>query len=137
VKHLWAVTRTIIGTVIILTFNRKIIHAIQFGCQMVENSCIPLWGECTNQNDNCCDPASCYVNDVVGSYAQCVPSCIECTDEEDPILIQYGYECEEADRYLVRRCNTHPVWSTEKYCQLSCYNLGLGYDGDLCCNGTT
>jgi len=101
------------------------------------NSCIPLWGECTNQNDNCCDPASCYVNDVVGSYAQCVPSCIECTDEEDPILIQYGYECEEADRYLVRRCNTHPVWSTEKYCQLSCYNLGLGYDGELCCNGTT
>lgn len=38
-----------------------------------QNSCVALWGSCTNQggDNNCCDPAVCYQGDG-GSYAQCI-----------------------------------------------------------------
>lgn len=125
--------------------------------------CIPLWGSCTGQNDSCCEPAICYQDDVVGSYSQCVarapptddspfpsippskepstpptlPSCIECTNVRNKSMKESGKTCEESKKYIKKRCNKNTSWSKEKkkYCQLSCFNLGLGYEGDLCCNG--
>lgn len=38
------------------------------------NSCIALWGSCTDQFDNCCEPAICYKDLKAGAYAQCIPS---------------------------------------------------------------
>jgi len=35
------------------------------------NACIALWGPCTAQNDDCCEPAICYHDADVGSYGQC------------------------------------------------------------------
>jgi hypothetical protein len=33
---------------------------------------------------------------------------------------------------LVFMCNQRLHWRSKKFCQKSCYDLGLGYDGDVC-----
>merc|ERR1711982_176487 len=37
------------------------------------------------------------------------------------------------DINLNTKCNKSTTWIEKGYCQLSCYNEGLGYDGDVCC----
>merc|ERR1711933_72646 len=41
--------------------------------------------------------------------------------------------CEDYGEALEAKCNKHKEWITEKYCQLSCYLIGKGYEGDVCC----
>ena len=36
-----------------------------------------------------------------------------------------------------RYCNQKAWWSNNKYCQHSCYGIGLGYEGDLCCEAAS
>jgi len=59
--------------------------------------------------------------------------CIECTNNPTNYMIYSGKKtCETADN-LTSRCNTRPKWVNNKYCQLSCYEAGVGYSGDVCC----
>merc|ERR1712152_127873 len=62
-------------------------------------------------------------------------SCTTCDDVATPKMIKKGKNCATSTN-LQQKC-TKPKWMKKKYCQLSCYNAGVGYDGDVCCNGAT
>merc|ERR1712176_865480 len=47
--------------------------------------------------------------------------------DKDPL------SCEDYGEALEAKCNKHYEWIKEKYCQLSCYLIGKGYEGDVCC----
>merc|ERR1712060_358703 len=61
------------------------------------------------------------------------PSCTICDDEPTKGMKNKGKSC--TDINLKKKCNTNASWIKKGYCQLSCYNEGLGYDGDVCCTG--
>jgi len=63
-------------------------------------------------------------------------SCILCDDVETNNMIKKGKDCATFNR-LQQKCNKINKWMQNKFCQLSCYNAGVGYDGDVCCNGAT
>jgi len=63
-------------------------------------------------------------------------SCILCDDVESNSMIQKGKDCTTLNK-LHKKCNKNPNWRQNKFCQLSCYDAGVGYDGDVCCNGAT
>merc|ERR1712183_1123979 len=130
------------------------------------NSCVALGGDCSSNQDSCCEPAECFGN---SSNAACVPpsestsnptkvptsqpptkvpssqpptkvpisqsptppACIVCDDEPTNGMKKKGKSC--TDINLKKKCNTNASWIKKGYCQLSCYNEGLGYDGDVCC----
>jgi len=100
-----------------------------------EQNCLALWAECTDPSD-CCGSAICLGD---SSYAVCAPKpenqCIECDDEETKGMKDNGKDCTTIK--ISNKCNLNDKWVKNKFCQLSCYNAGLGYDGDVCCNGNT
>merc|ERR1712129_629537 len=49
-------------------------------------------------------------------------SCIICTNVVSSDMKKKGYECTDKKK------------AKKKICQLSCYNAGKGYEGDICCN---
>lgn len=65
--------------------------------------------------------------------------CIICDDDEDKKMRKKGEECTDDDekvrKRLEKKCNKSKKWIKKKTCQLSCYNIGKSYDGDVCCNG--
>merc|ERR1711971_639377 len=60
-----------------------------------------------------------------------LPACIVCDDEPTKGMKKKGNIC--TDINLKNKCNKNASWIKKGYCQLSCYNEGLGYDGDVCC----
>merc|ERR1711862_924127 len=50
------------------------------------------------------------------------------------LFINKGKDCTTVN--LASKCTNKSFWINQKFCQLSCYNAGLGYDGDICCNAT-
>merc|ERR1711862_720293 len=60
--------------------------------------------------------------------------CIICDDEAISWMVAPNIDC-EGSHYLPRKCNNNQNWIDNKFCQLSCYNAGVGYEGDICCNG--
>jgi len=119
------------------------------------NDCVALGGECTSNPSTCCEPAECFGDN---SYAACLPlsettsdptkapteaspssppspSCTICDDEPTKGMKKKGKSC--TDINLKKKCNTNASWIKKGYCQLSCYNEGLGYDGDVCCTDTS
>mmetsp|Transcript_4017 Transcript_4017/g.4453 ORF Transcript_4017/g.4453 Transcript_4017/m.4453 type:complete len:245 (+) Transcript_4017:158-892(+) len=119
--------------------------------QGAQNNCIALWGECTS-NDACCEPAVCSGD---GNYSQCVPppdetpspsytpsytpsstptrNCIVCDDVETPWMASNGKDCTTSS-LINTKCNKNDNWTAKKFCRLSCFNAGNGYEGDVCCN---
>jgi hypothetical protein len=120
-----------------------------------QNNCIALGGECTSNHSGCCEPAECFIGE---NYATCVPrsettsdptkaptfvsptfspspSCTICDDEPTKGMKKKGKTC--TDIKLKEKCNKNASWIKKGYCQLSCYNEGLGYDGDVCCTDTS
>ena len=113
-----------------------------------QESCVALWGECSASNP-CCEPAICH--DVDDSNGQCIPPvptpdpssipskgpspvpCITCSDKEDKKMIKKNKECSTDKSYIKKRCNKDEKWISKKFCQLSCFNAGRPYDGDVCC----
>ena len=82
----------------------------------------------------------------IRSTSECVPSvvdddiddddtttCIQCDDTPSGKMISQGMTCADISN-LDERC-AKDKFISNKYCQLSCYNSGNGYDGDVCCNG--
>merc|ERR1711902_403875 len=114
-----------------------------------QNNCVALGGECTSNQASCCGPAECFGDN---SYASCVPpsdttssppkapatlsptspDCIVCDDVETPGMVKKGKDCTTIN--LKNKCNKNSNWIKKKFCRLSCYNVGNGYDGDVCCN---
>merc|ERR1712115_649694 len=75
------------------------------------NDCVALGGECTSS------------------------SCTICDDEPTNGMKKKGKSC--TDINLKNKCNKNASWIKKGYCQLSCYNEGLGYEGDVCCTDTS
>merc|ERR1711937_99623 len=104
-----------------------------------QRGCKPRWYECTKNPDACCDGLTCV--QVNSHYSQCQyvegppPECVHCDDEETPWMKKNNHEC-TSSVVLDQKCNKSDRWLKKKYCQLSCYNRGYGYTGDVCCNGT-
>merc|ERR1712060_1027407 len=77
----------------------------------------------------CCDvPTS---EPVTEAPTQASPSCTICDDEPTKKMNKKGQSC--TDININNKCNKNASWITKGYCQLSCYNQGLGYEGDVCC----
>jgi len=58
--------------------------------------------------------------------------CIECTNNPTNNMISKGKTCETVNN-LTYKCTSKAQWRNNKYCQLSCYEAGVGYAGDVCC----
>merc|ERR1711963_825354 len=111
--------------------------------------CAPLGGQCSNVL-SCCGPAEC-VGD--NGDTSCLPStdtpntssptkapssapsssCIHCDNVATNYMIENGKDCTAVN--LGNKCIKKNSWISNKFCQLSCYDFGLGYEGDVCCNG--
>jgi len=65
------------------------------------------------------------------SQSPTLPACIVCDDEPTSGMKKKGKSC--TDINLKKKCNKNASWIKKGYCQLSCYNEGLGYVGDVCC----
>jgi len=61
-------------------------------------------------------------------------NCILCHDEENDYMNNVGMDCETSASYIERKCINNGTWRQEKFCQKSCYEAGLGYESDNCCN---
>jgi len=82
-------------------------------------------GDCIWINDQC------QQSDVSPTSSPC----IICDERATPWMIKKGRTCGSKDKPIKTKCNKSANWSKSKFCQLSCYNAGNGYDGDVCCNG--
>jgi len=60
-------------------------------------------------------------------------SCIHCSNVASSYMIKNGKDCTAVN--LANKCTKKYSWISSKFCQLSCYDSGLGYEGDVCCNG--
>merc|ERR1712183_1147074 len=116
------------------------------------NTCVGLGGDCSSNHASCCEPAECFGN---SSNASCVPpseststptkvptsqsptppACIVCDDIPPAGLVKKGKDCIDVPKTIEKKCNKNGSWINKKYCQLSCYTAGNGYDGDICCSG--
>jgi len=120
-----------------------------------QSNCIALGGDCSSNQGNCCGPTECFVGN---SDAICIPPnstssptkaptalsqtptsmpCTVCDDVGTNGMIKKGKDCSTQTNTLNKKCNKSSQWSKNKFCQLSCYNAGNGYDGDVCCNENT
>jgi len=116
------------------------------------SNCAALWEECTGQEDSCCGDAVCFGNN---DYATCVPTnddsptpaptknpttsppqCTVCTDTPTKGMIKKNKTCASVPNTLNKKCNKNANWTKKNFCQLSCYNAGNGYTGDVCCNAS-
>lgn len=52
----------------------------------------------------------------------------DCTDEP---IDWMKTEC-DGSHFINTKCNKNANWRKNKYCRLSCYNAGNGYEGDVC-----
>jgi hypothetical protein len=82
-------------------------------------------GECIWINDQCQE----------SNVSPTSSPCIICDERAAPWMIKKGRTCGSKDKPIKTKCNKSANWSKSKFCQLSCYNAGNGYDGDVCCNG--
>jgi len=82
-------------------------------------------GECTWINNQC--------QPLVSSPTS--SPCIVCDDRATPNMIKKGRTCGSRPKPIQTKCNKSFNWNQNKFCQLTCYNAGNGYDGDVCCNG--
>ena len=62
-----------------------------------------------------------------------VEECTECTDTPTPWMLNNGKTCNDSTSSLESNCNSTPWWTSNSYCQKSCYDTGRGYDGVVCC----
>lgn len=59
-------------------------------------------------------------------------NCTPCDNMPNPYMLTVGADCETSS--LVRdKCSKNGTWRQEKWCRLSCYKRGNGYEGDKCC----
>ena len=67
------------------------------------------------------------------------PPCSECSDEPTPYLAKRNRSCtwsvniRNKEKAKATSCRPKPRADGGKFCQRSCYGLGLGYDSDICC----
>merc|ERR1711884_286178 len=58
-------------------------------------------------------------------------TCTQCTNNPNNWMIKKGNTCETLVN-VSKKC-IKQNWIKNKFCQLRCYEAGLGYEGDVCC----
>jgi len=126
-------------------------------------NCIALWGDCADLgSDDCCGNAVCFGDASYSACVPPTdsepttpgpttsqrtplptpgptasqptpPNCIVCDDRESNWMIPNGFKCHTDTVRIDKNCNKKASWSSKKFCQLSCYKAGNGYEGDVCC----
>jgi FAD/FMN-containing dehydrogenase len=56
---------------------------------------------------------------------------MKCDDRPTEGMIDIGKDCSTVVG-LPDACNKNTMWTEGKYCRLSCYKIGYGYEGDVC-----
>merc|ERR1712183_164770 len=64
-----------------------------------------------------------------------ISSCITCDDVPPGTMKRNNKICAGSNS-VQTKCNKSAKWTNKKFCRLSCFNAGNGYEGDLCCNGS-
>jgi cullin-associated NEDD8-dissociated protein 1 len=68
-----------------------------------------------------------------------ISCCGGCTNDVYNWMTNNDHTCEGASEswpeMYTTKCNQNPNWQTSKYCQYSCWQHGVGYDGDNCSAG--
>merc|ERR1711971_1153380 len=59
-------------------------------------------------------------------------TCTECSNIETNLMIKNGKTCETV-KNISKKCIHKNKWVKRNICQLSCYEAGVGYEGDVCC----
>merc|ERR1712190_533482 len=59
-------------------------------------------------------------------------SCIICTNVVSSDMKKKGYECTDKKKAKKKKKKKSNSKKKKKICQLSCYNAGKGYEGDIC-----
>ena len=71
-----------------------------------------------------------------------ISSCVSCDDKATPWMDEHGLTCQETilntPFWQKYRCGNsggfyYNYWASAKFCQKSCFDVGVGYDGDNCC----
>jgi len=62
-----------------------------------------------------------------------VATCHVCTNNPVGWMQKQDIQCDSSISILKNNCNNNVYWTNNKCCQLSCYNEGIGYNGDECC----
>jgi len=92
----------------------------------------------TNIADVNCIPISPVTQSPTMSPLQPSPvptsSCVICQDNLTKKMKKKGFQCSEKVTAIKKKCKKNKTWRNKKICQLSCYNAGFGYEGDVCCN---
>merc|ERR1740129_477638 len=57
-----------------------------------------------------------------------------CTNTIDSWMEKKVFKCSSNSGYIQRKCGS-ASWKTAKICQQTCYDVGLGYEGDDCSGG--
>merc|ERR1712157_7062 len=65
--------------------------------------------------------------------SESTPDCTVCDDRETNWMRNKGFACATDTVRINNKCNKDNKWTKNKYCQLSCYEAGNGYPGDVCC----
>eukprot|EP00931_Biecheleriopsis_adriatica_P088135 TRINITY_DN62510_c0_g1_i2.p1 TRINITY_DN62510_c0_g1~~TRINITY_DN62510_c0_g1_i2.p1 ORF type:complete len:1491 (+),score=257.69 TRINITY_DN62510_c0_g1_i2:181-4473(+) len=101
------------------------VHTFFFNGRVVRRG-----GQPFTWSDKCMDPRS----RVAG-----VSCCAGCKNRTYNWMQSRGYTCENANEtwpdMFVHRCNKDEWWRSAKWCQLACWEAGVGYDGDDCSKG--
>mmetsp|Transcript_5793 Transcript_5793/g.8883 ORF Transcript_5793/g.8883 Transcript_5793/m.8883 type:complete len:239 (-) Transcript_5793:169-885(-) len=110
-------------------------------------NCVALWDKC-DQDVDCCGESVCFGGSACVPPGETDPptplptvqpthmptvGCIICDDVPTPWMASNGKECATSN-LIDTKCNKNDNWTTKKFCQLSCFNAGNGYPGDVCCS---
>lgn len=64
----------------------------------------------------------------------CCPPCTECTDEKTPWMTNNNEKtCATSPNSIATNCNENGWWTSNNYCQQTCFDAGRGYEGIECC----
>jgi len=120
---------------------------------IAESSC--FFKSCTNKNTECNETSKNYYECQCRSgYAGNGIFCQEkrqisssnrrdgcnktCTNERTRVMIQRNRKNKNCNTLpkerLIAMCKNNVKWANREWCQLSCFNVGQGYDDDICCN---
>jgi len=87
-------------------------------------------GECSWINNQC---QTFFIDSPTASPS--TSSCITCDDVPPGTMKRNNKICAGSNS-VQTKCNKSAKWTNKKFCRLSCFNAGNGYEGDLCCNGS-
>jgi len=75
-------------------------------------------------------------NGIFCQPASAIANCNKnCNDKKTMWMTGRNKSCHHMkEKVFLRKCNNNKLWNKKRWCELRCFNVGRGYDGDVCCN---